>query len=93
MITSWLEVSCPNCKTLNWINNGDLENFSDMDAEGFACWQCHKTFSLDGMPTDDDHTSADPIPSICTGEDLQRIKRLMNSHNPEIKWLLSKLGK
>jgi len=37
-MNSWLELSCPECFAINWLDNGDPTDMTGFDQEGFTCW-------------------------------------------------------
>lgn len=36
----WIKTSCPQCKTVNWICDGDIEDLTVSDIEGIECYKC-----------------------------------------------------
>lgn len=44
----WYSTDCPECKSLNWVNNGNVEDQTVSDVEGLICWNCkHKWWFLE----------------------------------------------
>jgi len=37
---TWHKIHCPECDTINWVNDGDLSDMSAIDVEGCECRQC-----------------------------------------------------
>ena len=63
-MTSWLELDCPNCDAVNWVDNGDPQDMTGFDSEGYQCWKCKKHFTLEGEETDEDFLPGDPLPNF-----------------------------
>ena len=61
---SWLELSCPGCSTTNWVDNGDPQDMTGFDSEGYKCWKCGKTFTLEGEETDEEFLPGDFLPHL-----------------------------
>ena len=40
MTESWYKEICPNCKTINWVCNGDETDITAIDIDGFKCREC-----------------------------------------------------
>jgi hypothetical protein len=60
---NWLEITCPNCKTTNWVDNGDI-TLLKKDQEGYQCWRCKKIFNLNGKEVDEHFIPGDPLPHL-----------------------------
>lgn len=43
---TWFTHCCPECKSKNWINGGDMEDQSAPDVTGFVCWKCKKVIRI-----------------------------------------------
>jgi len=56
---SWLEISCPNCNATNWLENGDPQDMTGFDSEGYECWKCGKNYTLEGEEVEDEALKAD----------------------------------
>lgn len=41
-ITTWYEMSCPGCKAINWLCDGDTSDCTVPDIEALQCWNCQK---------------------------------------------------
>lgn len=39
---------CPHCKSLCWINEGDINDLSGNDTEVAICWNCKQRWLLEG---------------------------------------------
>lgn len=37
---------CPSCSSMNWVNNGDVQDLSGCDIEAITCWSCGESFWL-----------------------------------------------
>lgn len=44
---TFIRQSCPKCKSLNWVNNGDTSDLTEMDVTGIRCWNCGKCWEID----------------------------------------------
>lgn len=42
---------CPNCKTLNWVYLGDMDDCSAPDVEGIICRSCNEAYPVGGEET------------------------------------------
>ena len=45
-IDSWYRSKCPYCEAVNWIDNGNEQDISGIDADACNCWKCKKLFRL-----------------------------------------------
>ena len=46
-ITTWNQITCPNCKKANWLCEGDLSDMTGFSHEDFECWNCHKCYDIE----------------------------------------------
>lgn len=58
----WVKTHCPECKSCNWICEGDLNDCTAPDTEAIECWKCgHKWWrdpdTAQDMHGDDEDTS------------------------------------
>ncbi len=54
-IETWLRIFCPHCDKPNWVCEGNVEDLTGMDPDGFTCWKCHNAVPLhDDYPFDPD---------------------------------------
>lgn len=55
----WFAEDCVNCGECNMVYNGDTNDWTVQDVEGFICWSCKtsNSFSEDGEPelSDEDY--------------------------------------
>ena len=50
---SWYKNWCPECKTINWVCNGDESDLSGIDIEGVKCRKCDKIFFIGDFNEDE----------------------------------------
>ena len=62
IMLSWLELTCPNCHTTNWVDNGDPADMTGFDDEGYECWKCQGQFTLEGEEVEEEFLPGDPLP-------------------------------
>ena len=39
-----LDIPCPKCEALCWVNNGDIDDLTLPDIEAIKCWHCTHWF-------------------------------------------------
>ena len=64
MAFMWLELFCPNCKATNWVDNGDPEDMTVCDNEGYQCWKCKRIFTIRGEESEEPFLPGDPLPHL-----------------------------
>lgn len=47
MVQIWFQDNCPECRSSNWINDGDPSDLTAMDVGGIKCWKCGHCWKLD----------------------------------------------
>lgn len=45
---SYFKIACPQCGTLNIVNNGDDSDLTVADVDGVICWHCKHKWLLEG---------------------------------------------
>ena len=50
----WYRIRCPKCKEYSFYNNGDPDDLSISDIEGYECPYCNYQFTDDGLETFDE---------------------------------------
>lgn len=48
------DVNCPTCKSICWVNNGDIEDLTVPDVEAGKCWNCKSNFLINSYDIEDD---------------------------------------
>lgn len=43
-------IDCPNCRNVNWFNNGDESDLTVPDVEAIRCWSCRHEFFTEDDP-------------------------------------------
>ena len=74
---TWLEISCPCCGVVNWVDNGDTSDLTAPDQEGYQCWKCRKFFNLNDDEVDETFIPGDPLPHL----PLNKIIELIGEEN------------
>lgn len=41
---------CPECLTVNYVNNGDPQDCTGRDLDGIQCWNCKRIWLFDDDP-------------------------------------------
>jgi hypothetical protein len=41
-IDTWHRFKCDGCSAENWVCEGDINDLTTIDYDGFACWKCDK---------------------------------------------------
>jgi hypothetical protein len=60
----YYDATCPECKTLNLVDNGDPDDMTACDVETFRCWKCKTVvrvpeFNGDPFTINNDQDDAD----------------------------------
>lgn len=56
------DITCSDCKTNNYVNNGDIDDMTVCDVDVVLCWECGYVFAVDeqqGLPSRKDGRWAD----------------------------------
>lgn len=64
MMNSWIEAICPECGRTNWLDNGDPADMTGFDVDGFVCWNCGKSFTMEEEESDEDFLEGDVLPHL-----------------------------
>ena len=78
---SWCRVKCPDksCNVLNWIELGDLTDYTVNDTHAAMCWKCNTKFWIDWKIkyySDDhfDYTDMDESKDLIDQEEIDCVK-------------------
>jgi transposase-like protein len=66
-----LSLDCPNCHKENLVDNGDMSDQTVGDVEDFKCWNCGKSFKIEG----DGEVGAEMVDDESSNEGEQRMPR------------------
>ncbi len=42
-----LDIPCPKCEALCWVNNGNVDDMTLPDVEAIECWKCNHYFWME----------------------------------------------
>ena len=62
---TWYELGCPQCNSINFVNDGDTQDLTLPDIEGCKCWNCSHCFDFEGNPVDEDECCCDDGINLC----------------------------
>lgn len=80
---AWNKIWCPECKAINWVCLGDLNDCTQMDCEAVICHQCNKKIvlidihesyasELEGNEDEPPMTKEDIISNLYTEKGLEK---------------------
>jgi len=65
---TWIKAYCPECKTQNWICEGDMQDMTTPDTEAIKCWNCGHSWWRDPDTAKDMHENPDEALEDCAEE-------------------------
>lgn len=60
-IETWYKIHCPECKTSNWLCDGDTSDCTTTSVEACKCYKCSHCFLLDDESYDEDDLDTEAI--------------------------------